>query len=57
MSDPVRQLADDAMSRLAARLGAGSVQDLTILRLQTAFVGSLRQVFALTKRIARRAAA
>lgn len=55
MSGPVRQLADDLMSRLAAGLGVDGPGDLAALRLQTTRVNALRQIFTLTKRIARAA--
>jgi phosphate:Na+ symporter len=53
MSPDVRSCADELMSRLATRFDASNPEGPATLRLQTNFVDSLRQIFTLTKRIAR----
>ena len=53
MSSDVRRLAEELMSRLAGGLQAGNPSNSATLRIQTTFVNALRQIFTLTKRIAR----
>ena len=55
MSAQVRQMGDDVMSRLATGLEVGGPDNLAALRFQTTCVNALRQIFTLTKRIARAA--
>ena len=53
MSPQIRHLADEVMSRLVEGWNASDPGSLEDLRLQTALVGNVRQIFTLTKRIAR----
>ena len=53
MSGHVRQLADNLMSRVVEGWNSDAPGNLANLRLQTAFIGGIRQIFTLTKRIAR----
>jgi hypothetical protein len=53
MSPRIRHLADEVMSRLVEGWNASDPGSLDDLRLQTALVGNVRQIFTLAKRIAR----
>jgi phosphate:Na+ symporter len=57
MSGDIRQLAEVLFSRFAEGFDAGDRESPATLRLQTTFVNGLRQIFTLTKRIARNACA
>ena len=53
MAGHVRQLADTVMARMVEVWSADALKDPEDLRRQTAFVGGIRQIFTLTKRIVR----
>jgi hypothetical protein len=55
MSSEVRQLGESLLTRLAEGFSASAPESSANLRLQTTFVNALRQIFTLTKRIARNA--
>jgi phosphate:Na+ symporter len=57
MSGEIRQLAEGLLSRLAEGFNAGDPEGSATLRLQTTFVNGVRQIFTLTKRLARAACA
>ena len=53
MSPQIRHLADELMARLVEGWNASGPESVEDLRLQTALVDNVRQIFTLTKRIAR----
>ena len=53
MSPQIRRLADEVMARLVEGWNASAPESVEDLRLQTALVDNVRQIFTLTKRIAR----
>jgi phosphate:Na+ symporter len=53
MSPQIRRLADEMMARLVEGWNASAPENVEDLRLQTALVDNARQIFTLTKRIAR----
>jgi hypothetical protein len=57
MSGRIRQLGEALLSKLAEAFNAADSEASATLRLQTTFVNALRQIFTLTKRIARNASA
>jgi phosphate:Na+ symporter len=57
MSGEVRQLGESFLTRLAEGFSAADPESSSTLRLQTTFVNALRQIFTLTKRVARNACA
>jgi len=53
LSRDIRRLAEDLMSQVAEGLEASKPESLSTVRLQTTFVNGLRQIYTLSKRIAR----
>jgi len=53
MSPQIRRLADEVMARLVEGWTAGGPESVEDLRLQTALVDSVRQIFTLAKRVSR----